>query len=101
MSVKYVVLIALMGLVTYIPRMLPMVLLSGTKLPPRLKTFLGYIPYAALGALIFPGILTSTGDVPSAVCGLAVALVLAIAKLNVMIVVVGGIAAVYLYQLFM
>ena len=98
---KYVLLVLAMGLVTYIPRMIPMVLLSGSKLPPRLKTFLGFIPYAALGALIFPGILSSTGDTPSAVCGLVVAVGLALARLNVMLVVVGGIAAVYIYQLIM
>jgi branched-subunit amino acid transport protein len=96
---KYVILIIAMALVTYIPRMLPMVMLSGVKLPGRLRTFLGYIPYAALGALIFPGILTSTGDTGSAVCGLGASIALALAKLNVMLVIAGGIATVYLYQL--
>jgi branched-subunit amino acid transport protein len=97
---KYVILIFVMGLVTYIPRMIPMVMLNGVKLPARLKTFLGFIPFAALGALIFPGILSSTGNTASAACGLIVAISLSLAKLNVMIVVTGGIAAVYLYQLF-
>ncbi len=98
---KYVLLVVAMGLVTYIPRMIPMVLLNGVKLPKRLRTFLGFIPYAALGALIFPGILSSTGDTASAACGFVVSIALALAKLNVMIVVVGGIAAVYVYQLIM
>ncbi|HYE12332.1 MAG TPA: AzlD domain-containing protein [Patescibacteria group bacterium] len=97
---KYILLIIAMGLVTYIPRMLPMVLLNGVKLPARLKTFLGYIPFAALGALIFPGILSSTGDTASAACGFIAAIALSLAKLNVMFVIAGGIAAVYLYQLF-
>lgn len=97
---KYIILIFAMGLVTYIPRMIPMVLLNGVKLPPRLKNFLGFIPFAALGALIFPGVLSSTGDISSAVFGLSAAIILSLAKLNVMIVVAGGIAAVYLYQFF-
>lgn len=97
---KYVILIFAMGLVTFIPRMIPMVLLNGVKLPSRLKTFLDFIPFAALGALIFPGVLSSTGDTTSAVWGLVVVIALSLAKLNVMIVVAGGIAAVYLYQLF-
>jgi branched-subunit amino acid transport protein len=96
---KYIILIFSMGLVTYIPRMIPMVLLNGVKLPARLKTFLDFIPFAALGALIFPGVLSSTGDASSALWGLAAVIVLSLAKLNVMIVVSGGIAAVYLYQL--
>lgn len=97
---KYIILIFAMGLVTYIPRMIPMVLLNGVKLPARLKNFLGFIPFAALGALIFPGVLSSTGDTTSAVFGLAAVIALSLAKLNIMIVVAGGIAAVYLYQLF-
>lgn len=96
---KYVLLIITMGLVTYIPRMIPMVLLNGVKLPRRLKTFLDFIPFAALGALIFPGVLSSTGDTSSALCGLVAVIALSLAKLNVMIVVTGGIAAVYVYQL--
>lgn len=96
---KYVILILAMGIVTYIPRMIPMVLLDGVKLPARLRTFLGFIPFAALGALIFPGILSSTGDTGSAAFGLAASIALALLRLNVMIVVTGGIAAVYIYQL--
>lgn len=97
---KYILLVIGMGLVTYIPRMLPMVLLNGVKLPNRLRTFLSLIPYAALGALIFPGILSSTGNIASAAFGMAAAIALSLAKLNIMFVVTGGIAAVYLYQLF-
>ena len=46
-----------MTLVTYIPRMLPLVVLDAEKIPPFLARMLRNIPYAALGALIFPGIL--------------------------------------------
>ncbi|WP_202080980.1 AzlD domain-containing protein [Caldalkalibacillus salinus] len=46
-----------MFIVTYIPRMLPMVLTKDIAFPPLLERWLQYIPYAALGALIFPGVL--------------------------------------------
>jgi branched-subunit amino acid transport protein len=46
-----------MFLVTYLPRMLPMVLTKDLKFPPIVERWLGFIPYAALGALIFPGVL--------------------------------------------
>jgi branched-subunit amino acid transport protein len=95
---KYILLVLAMGIVTYIPRMAPMVLLNGVKLPARLRTFLSFIPFAALGALIFPGILSSTGSIGSALFGFAASVALALARLNVMIVVIGGIAAVYIYQ---
>ena len=47
-----------MAMVTYIPRMAPLVMINAEKLPGPLVRMLKNIPYAALGALIFPGILT-------------------------------------------
>lgn len=44
--------------VTYIPRMLPMVMVKDVAWPPLFEKWLQYVPYAALGALIFPGVLT-------------------------------------------
>jgi branched-subunit amino acid transport protein len=90
-----------MGLVTYIPRMIPMVILKDMKLPAYLKSFLQFIPFAALGALIFPGILSSTGNTSSAVAGTIVSFILAFLRLNIMIVVLGGILGVYLWQIIM
>ncbi len=54
--------IMLMAIVTYIPRFLPMSFLKVDKLPPLVKRFLYFIPYAALGALIVPGSFTSVGN---------------------------------------
>lgn len=87
-----------MAVVTYFPRMAPMVLLKDIKLPHFLKTFFQFIPYAALGALIIPGIFTSTGDLKSAVVGTIVSVSLALFRLNVMFVVLGGILGVFLTQ---
>ena len=52
---KIYIIILLMAVVTYIPRFLPMQILSGEKIPDKIKSFLYFIPYAALGALIIPG----------------------------------------------
>ena len=52
---NYLTLILGMAAVTYVPRLLPMVLLPGKKLPKRLRRFLSCIPFAVLGALIIPG----------------------------------------------
>ena len=53
------VLILGMSAATMIPRILP-ALFAGRLTPPRkLRQFLDAVPYAALGALILPGILTS------------------------------------------
>ena len=47
-------LVLLMAAVTFIPRLLPLVLVRADKLPVKFKLFLSYIPYAVLGALIIP-----------------------------------------------
>lgn len=67
----------LMALVTYLPRMIPLVLLGDRKLPPFWENLLRYIPYAVLGALIFPETLTSTGHFSSSLAGTVAALLLA------------------------
>ena len=41
------------------------------------RSFLAYIPYAVLGAMTFPDVLYSTGDIRTAACGAAVAVLLA------------------------
>ncbi|MBO8137753.1 MAG: AzlD domain-containing protein [Desulfotomaculum sp.] len=87
-----------MAAVTYIPRMLPLLLLDGEKLPPFLKTFLRYIPCATISALIFPGIFTSTESVESALSGTFIAVLLAFLGLNVVVVVFGGITGVFLWN---
>jgi len=47
-----------MCLVTFLPRAIPMVLGRGVVLPAWIRRWLSFFPYAALGSLIFPGILT-------------------------------------------
>ncbi len=49
--------IAGMCLVTFLPRAIPLLLGRDLPLPPWLRRWLSFFPYAALGALIFPGIL--------------------------------------------
>ncbi len=93
-------LILAMALVTYIPRMLPMVLLKDIQLPTLLNRFLKFIPYAALGALIFPGIISSTGNISSAIAGGVVAIALALYNVNLMLIVLGGITGAFIWGMF-
>ena len=51
-----------MMLVTYLPRMLPLVLLSKLNLPPLLLSWLKYIPVAVLASLLAPELLLSNGS---------------------------------------
>ena len=60
MNYTYVLLsILIMALVTYLPRMLPLVLFRKTIENQFIKSFLAYVPYAVLGAMTFPSILFS------------------------------------------
>lgn len=53
----YLWLILGMGIVTYLPRVLPLVLLAERNLPAGLRDWLSLIPVAILAALLAPGLL--------------------------------------------
>jgi branched-subunit amino acid transport protein len=57
-------LLAGMFAVTYVPRVIPFVIGREIALPPWVRRWLDYFPYAALGALIFPGVLTAVPGRP-------------------------------------
>jgi branched-subunit amino acid transport protein len=98
--IKQILIVVAMALVTYIPRLVPILFLKDKKLTPYLESFLKLIPVAALGALIFPQILTSTGNITSAAFGCVIALICAYFELNVIIVVLGGILGVFAFETF-
>ena len=52
--------IFVMAGVTYLIRMLPLVLFKKEITSPYIKSFLYYVPYACLAAMTFPAILTAT-----------------------------------------
>lgn len=91
-----VIAVILMALVTYIPRVLPVAIFRKQIKSVYLKSFLGYVPYAVLGALTFPDIFYSTGNVKTALCGTAVALFLAFREKSLVVVATGAILTVYL-----
>lgn len=51
-----------MMLVTYLPRMLPLVLLSRLNIPPLVLCWLKYIPVAVLASLLAPELLISNSS---------------------------------------
>ena len=53
-------LFAAMGLVTYLPRCLPLLYLAHRKMPQALIDWLSFIPVAILSALLAPGLFTDT-----------------------------------------
>jgi branched-subunit amino acid transport protein len=88
-----------MAVVTYIPRMLPFVVFRGKELPPLLQGVLKNVPYAVLGALIFPKILfIQEGNLSFGTIGAVAAFVLAYLGANVIVVVLGSIGILSFYS---
>ena len=96
----YIYLIVMAG-VTYLIRMLPLVLIKKKIKNKYLLSFLYYIPYAVLSAMTFPGIFYSTGSVVSAVVGTVIALLLAYLKRSMVTVAALSCAGVFLTELIM
>lgn len=69
--------VAVMAVVTYLIRMLPLTVFRRPIRSRFVQSFLNYIPFAVLGAMTFPEVLYSTGDLRTAAAGVAVAVVLA------------------------
>ena len=89
-----------MTLVTYIPRMLPSVLIEKMRFGPKMEKFLNLIPYTAMAALIFPGVFTVDAAPPIiGVAGGAAAFLLAWKKCPVMVCVLAAIAVDFLLYL--
>jgi branched-subunit amino acid transport protein len=94
-----VLLLAGMFLVTYIPRLLPFLFARELDLPPWVQKWLKFFPYAALGALIFPGILTAVPGKPVLAAGAGIlAALCALFIRNITVIVVLAIAVVLLFQ---
>lgn len=91
-----------MALVTYLPRMIPLTILDGKELPPIISGVLSNIPYAVLGALIFPAVLfVQEGNILFGIIGAATAFLIAFLGGSLMPVVLGTIGVLAIYSLFM
>ncbi|MER5889284.1 AzlD domain-containing protein [Streptomyces sp. NPDC001941] len=91
-----------MGLCSFLPRYLPLVLLADREMPETVKSLLGHTPPAVLAALVVPAMLTPEGhglhvalDNPYLVGGL-VTFVAGLISKKFLLVSAIGIAAFYL-----
>ncbi|PLR67394.1 MULTISPECIES: AzlD domain-containing protein [Bacillaceae] len=88
-----------MAAVTYLPRMIPLVALSGIELPVFVQNVLRNVPYATLGALIVPGVFFIQEDIWFGIIGAIAAFAVAYLGLNVIVVVMGSILTLLGYGL--
>lgn len=86
-----------MAIVTMVPRFVPAFIVNHMIFKDWINNWLQSIPYAALGALIFPGVLLVKEDEPHiGVIGALIAIILSYIGFNIILVVVASIATVYL-----
>jgi branched-subunit amino acid transport protein len=99
MNTNVLAIILGMAAVTYIPRMLPALFMDRFTFPAWFQKWLRCIPYAALAALIYPGVLSVDSDEPlvGVIAGLFAA-GLAFFNLHIVIIMVAAIAATILVQ---
>ena len=91
--------LAVMAGVTYLIRMLPLTVFRREIKSRFVMSFLHYVPYAVLGAMTIPDVLYSTGNMGTALVGLAVAVVLAWRGKGLLTVAIAACVAVAAAQL--
>ena len=96
-DVFFLYLIVMAG-VTYLIRMLPLVLCR-KKIENRfIRSFLYYVPYAVLSAMTIPAIFYSTGCLISAILGLACAVILSLFGKKLLTVAIGACGTVFIVE---
>ena len=97
MSFDIVVIVLFSAGGTYFSRVIPFFAVFLDKLPIFYKRFLRVMPVAALGALLFPGLLTDFSHAPAAgLVGAAAAAAVALFTKNLIFPVLASIVAAYL-----
>lgn len=85
-----------MAAATYLPRLAPFLFFSEMKVPGAVNAFLKSIPAAAIGALIIPGALTATPDMPGAgLAGMGFTLVYCMFRGGIIVPVLGAVGVAY------
>lgn len=71
MKTNFYIYIAVMFIVTYLIRVMPLLLIKKRIENRFIRSFLAYIPYTVLGAMTFPAIFHAVGN---PICGIAAAI---------------------------
>ena len=90
---NFILLIFFLFLVTYIPRMLPAILMDKIKLSKKSTHFLQLIPYTAMTALVFPSVFTIDTNIWVGIVGVIVAVLASLKGFPVVVVVLLSVLA--------
>ena len=91
--------ILVMAGVTYLIRVIPLVLIRREIKSPVIRSFLHYVPYVTLSVMTFPAILSATTVIWSALAALLVAAVLGLKGCKLPVVAACACVVVFLVEL--
>lgn len=98
---KFVPYLLVMAGVTYLVRVIPLILFKKKITNRFLNSFLHYVPYAVLAAMTFPAILYATNSIISGAAGFVAALLLAYFGRSLLTVALGACTSVLIVELLM
>ena len=84
--------------ITYLVRMLPLVLVKDKIRNRFILSFLYYIPYAVLSVMTIPAIFSSTSEPLSALVGFVIAMILAYLEKSLVVVAAVSCASVFVIE---
>ena len=91
--------IAVVALVTYAIRVLPLTLIRKEIKNQFIRSFLYYVPYVTLAVMTFPAIVTATDSIWSGVAALVVGVLVAWFSGNLFLVAISACSVVFLVEL--
>ena len=97
----FILYLLVMAVVTYLIRMLPLVLIKKKITNKFILSFLHYIPYSVLTVMTIPAVFYSTGSTLSALLGFVVALFFALKGKGLPIVAAAACGTVLLVEILM
>jgi len=98
-NMQTVIYIAIMAGVTYLIRMLPIMVFRRKIKSQVVQSFLYYVPYAVLGAMTIPAVFYSTGSMAASAAGFAAAFAAAFFGRSLITVALAASAAAYAVML--
>lgn len=101
MKAEFFIYLAVMAGVTYLVRLLPMLLIRHKIKNRFVLSFLYYVPYTVLAVMTVPGVFYSTASPISGAVGVAVAVVLSLFGRGLITVAGFGALSVFLTELIM
>ncbi|TDT72027.1 branched-subunit amino acid transport protein AzlD [Hypnocyclicus thermotrophus] len=97
MNIKFLIIIITGAIINILLRAVPM-LIPNIKNNKYIESFLGYVPYTALAALLIPDVFSSGKNVLSIIIALIIASIMILKKQNNLIIVFLTIFIVFLFN---